>query len=457
MIKRILGKFGGETYQARAYRGTLLTVFRFGGQNFLRLASNLILTRLLFPEAFGLMALVTVVLVAAANFSDAGVEATIIHNERGQDPVFLNTAWVIQITRGVVLCLAILALAGPIARFYETPELENLLHLSAFVPLIQGFNSTRVVTARRELQLERLVALELGAQTLGVIAMIVLSWWLRSVWGLAIGMLVAPVLIALLSHVVLKGDHPNRFQLERNALITITRFGKYVFIGTAAVFFVQQGDRAVLGKYATLDELAIFNIGFFLATVPRLLANAIGDSVIYPLYARRPPAESAENAAKINKARMGVTGALFAAVIILALIGDWLVRLLYDPRYEAAGPLLIVAALGTLPLILTQSYQVAPLAFGNSRRYAIYISMRAALIMGVLLFTVPIWGIWAAALAPGLATILIHPYLIWVLWPYKVWDMKHDIVYGAFALAIVALILWFHGDLLMAAAKPMAG
>lgn len=455
MLNQILEKFGGQTYQARAIRGAAMTVVRFGGQNVLRLGSNLILTRLLFPEAFGLMALVTVVLVAAANFSDVGIQAAVVQHKRGHDPVFLNTAWMMQIARGVVLCLAIILLAHPIADFYETPQLVELLYLSSLVPLLQGFNSTRIATARREIQLERYVMLELFVQTMGIIVMIALSWWLRSVWGLAIGTLVAPFLMAILSHVYLKGGEPNRIQCERDALSILMGFGKWVFFGTIAGFFINQGDRAVLGKYVSLDDLAIFNIGFFLATVPRLLNHAIADSVVYPLYARRPPAESKANAHKINKARMLMTGGMIVVVAFLALIGDWLVRLLYDPRYEAAGPLLIVAALGTLPMIISQSYQLMPLAYGDSHRFAIYYSARAALIMALLFLTVPVWGMWAAALAPGLAVILIHPFMIWTIRPYKAWDIKHDLIFAGFSVLIAAVVFWVHGDLLKTAIQPI--
>jgi hypothetical protein len=149
----------------------------------------------------------------------------------------------VQIGRGFVLCLAIVLLARPIANFYEAPELENLLYLSALVPIFQGFNSTRLATAKREIQLERLVFLELVAQSVGIVVMIALSWWLRSVWGLAIGTLVAPLLICILSHTSLKGEK-NRLYFERDAFSILMSFGKWVFIGTIAGFFVNQGDRA---------------------------------------------------------------------------------------------------------------------------------------------------------------------------------------------------------------------
>ena len=83
MISRIKNNLMRDGIGARASRGALLTVFNFGGTSGLRLFSNLVLTRLLFPEAFGLMALIQVVIAAAAMFSDFGLREGIIQGIRG--------------------------------------------------------------------------------------------------------------------------------------------------------------------------------------------------------------------------------------------------------------------------------------------------------------------------------------------------------------------------------------
>ena len=70
---RVRGLFTGSGLGARAMRSSALTVGSYGTQQALRLASNLILTRLLFPEAFGMMALVYMVIQGLNMFSDAGV------------------------------------------------------------------------------------------------------------------------------------------------------------------------------------------------------------------------------------------------------------------------------------------------------------------------------------------------------------------------------------------------
>ena len=79
----------------------------------LRFGSNLILTRLLFPEAFGLMSLVIVFIVGLHMFSDVGIGPSLVQSKRGDDPDFYNTVWTIQILRGLGLWLISVLVAWP--------------------------------------------------------------------------------------------------------------------------------------------------------------------------------------------------------------------------------------------------------------------------------------------------------------------------------------------------------
>src|SRR6056297_1388295 len=131
MLERIRTVFSDDGMAARAIRSAGFTAVKFGGQNFLRLASNLVLTRLLFPEAFGIMAIVQVVLGGVAMFSDIGIRASIVQNPRGDEPDFLNTAWTVQIIRGIFLGLIVFFSAGSVATFYEEQILADILRVVA--------------------------------------------------------------------------------------------------------------------------------------------------------------------------------------------------------------------------------------------------------------------------------------------------------------------------------------
>ena len=72
----------GESLGARILRGSAFTLLAFGGERGLRFASNIILTRILFPEAFGMMVLVQAIIYGLEMFSDTGVNASIIQSKR---------------------------------------------------------------------------------------------------------------------------------------------------------------------------------------------------------------------------------------------------------------------------------------------------------------------------------------------------------------------------------------
>jgi O-antigen/teichoic acid export membrane protein len=107
----LLSRLRGDGLVARVMRSSAFTALGYGASQAMRLASNLVLTRLLFPEAFGMMALVSVFIVGLTMFSDVGVGPSILQHRRGDDRDFLNTAWTVQVIRGGILWIMTLALA----------------------------------------------------------------------------------------------------------------------------------------------------------------------------------------------------------------------------------------------------------------------------------------------------------------------------------------------------------
>ena len=215
----------GQGLFERAMRGSAVTALTFLLAQVLRLASNLILTRLLAPEAFGLMALVSMVLIGLTLFSDMGIGPSISQHPRGDDPDFLNTAWTIQILRGFLLWLAATALALPAAWFYGAPQLAVVLPVAAVSLAIGGFVPTRVESANRHLMLERVMLLDLAVQAAVLAVMVLLAWWTGSVWSLVIGGVLTPVVRIPVMLRYLPGI-PNRLQMERAAALDLIHFGK---------------------------------------------------------------------------------------------------------------------------------------------------------------------------------------------------------------------------------------
>ena len=187
MIPKKLRAFQGNFLTARVLRSSSWIIVGFGGAQFFRLASNLILTRILFPEAFGMMTIVTAVIVGLMMFSDVGAGPAIARSPRGDDPSFLDTAWTLQIIRGFLLFGLTLLLAGPLADFYGKPELASYLPVAGIALVISGFFPTRIETASRHLLIGRLTVLDLLSQLIGIVGMVALAVATQSVMSLVIG------------------------------------------------------------------------------------------------------------------------------------------------------------------------------------------------------------------------------------------------------------------------------
>lgn len=443
ILNRLGALLKGDNLKARATRGSLLTILHFGAANFLRLASNLILVRILFPEAFGLMALVQVIVTALEMFSAIGVGTAVVQNKRGDEPAFLNTAWMVQILRGLLLWGASIALAYPAAAFYEQPILAQLIPVAGFAMVITGFHSTKIFTADRHLLLGRLTFIEIFSQFVGIVAMILAAWATESVWSLLVSLLVAALVRTWMSHSFMPGMS-NRFEWDSPAFWAIFHYGKYLLVVNVANFLIKAGDRAILGKFVSLTELAVYNFGYFLATVPMVLAQSVGFKVLTPIYARLADSTSDHDRTQRIKARGLIVLGMLGFSVFCSIIGVWLVELLYSPEYYLAGPIMVLLALAYMPSIIIHSYGLRLLGEGNSRDMTIFSIIQAVAQTLFLLVGVQYMGLMGAVIAPPLAVLVAYPVLAWLVGRHHGWEPKQDIVFVAIIIAGTALALWIN-------------
>lgn len=435
---------------ARALRAAAAILLGQGGSQAMRLAANLVLTRLLFPEAFGLMAIVSVVTVGLAMFSDVGVGPSIYQSKRGDDQDFLNTAWTIQVIRGMLLCGVTGIMALPLAKFYGEPDLAKYLPIAGLSLAVAGFNPTRIETANRHLtKVGRVTTLDLLSQLIGILMMILLAFVMRSVWALVLGGLIINLIKLALTWTFLPGP-ANRFHWESEAAHELIHFGKWIFLSTACYFLTSQGDKAILGRFLTLDLLGIYNIGFFLANFPAGMGHVLTNKLLIPLYREKPPSEGPENKARIARMRTVLTASVGSALLFMAFTGPWLVDLLYDPRYMMSGAIVVGVALSLLPHVIGMSYDQAALAAGDSRTFFIFTSVRAILGVVMLLIGVSQYGLLGALIGMGVAYTLAHPVLVWLAVRHSAYDLRHDVIATLIAIIAGAAAVWLHWDVLAA-------
>ena len=243
-----------------SHRAAVSSAWRLGSYGVaivLRLGSNLVLTRLLVPEAFGAMAIVFTLHTGLVMMGDLGIRPGVIRSDRGSDPAFLRTAWTLQVLQMALLAVLLVALGTLLGALqahgvigggsvYADPELPLLIMASSGVLLLLGLKSMNIALSEKRMQIGRLTLVDLTGQFIGTVAMIGFALLAPSAWALLVGAIVGQSASVVLSHAALRGPRMG-LQLEARAVREIWRFGRWLMISSTLGFFAAQGDRFIVG------------------------------------------------------------------------------------------------------------------------------------------------------------------------------------------------------------------
>lgn len=441
MIRRLTARlYHDDGLSWRALRSGMWTLAGFGGGQALRLVVNLALARLLFPSAFGTMALIMVVIQGLNNFSDVGTRPAVLRSPRGDDPDFLNTAWTIEIIRGFCLWLACCALAIPFARFYDAPELAPYLFVAGFCTVIHGFSPMRALTAERHMSLRQVTKADLLSQLVSAVFLVLLAWATASIWALVVMTAFGGIIRNLIILRMLPG-HTDRLKWDRGAVHELTSFGKWIFPSTIMGFIIGQGDKAILGRYLSLTQLGLYNIGYFLASFPLMLGGSIVSRIMIPLYRESPPSAGPDEFRRIRRIRFALTGAMMTATMLVAFLGPWIVQVLYDERYTQSGIIVTLVASIVVPQIILLGNDLPALAAGDSRGFFYLTTVRALLFLGCFWGGSHVAGLFGALVGQAIGNTLSYPAVAWLARRHKAWDPLHDAAFAVIALIGLSLII----------------
>lgn len=412
------------------------TLVGYGMSQVFRLLSNLILARLLAPEHFGLIAIVTVFMIALAMFSDVGIGPNIIQSERGEDEDFLNTAWTVQIIRGIILWFVCLALAWPMSIFYNQPELAMLIPVSGLVAIISGFNSTGIFSKSRDIDLKKQTIIELVAQAGAIVVMIIVALIHASVWALVAGSLFSTFIHMILSHRLV--TMRNKFCWDHEAVQSLITFGRWVMISTMLGFFVNSGSSLILGKFLSMKDLGLFSIGVTLSKVVEQIYNQMVAKIVVPLYAKIKYMSNSEIKVRVKKIRLALMAVFLPPLWVLAIFSNQIVGLLFDARYQGTGWILHIFSISFIPIIIAGLGSFY-LALGDSA-----ILVRLTLVKAIIYFSSIFIG-WLINGSTGMiygmaaSNALLYFADVYAQNRYSIWLPKLDIL--GFVVSAIVLSL----------------
>jgi O-antigen/teichoic acid export membrane protein len=430
-----------RSLESRALKGTYFVVAFYGLGMAMRFAGSIVLTRLFAPELFGLMTLVTTIIVGLNLLSHIGLEDSVIQNPRGDDEAFLNTAWTILVLRGIALWLLMVILAWPFARLYE-PRLLWLLPALGFASVISGFSSPGLLSLSRHLGVARSSLLELICQFALYGVAIVWAYFDRTIWALVVARLASETLRTLLSYRLAKGGVRPRFVLEREAVRSLLTFGRWILIGTALTFFANQSDRLMLPKLLpksiAFQVLGVYGIAFSLSDLPRQIISQFSSKVGYPFIAKFAHQARPEFRKVLHKYRIMVLVVGAVLLTFTICVGDVFILHVYKKPYHGAAWMIAIFGLGLWHTLLYSTISPAIMSLQKTHYNALanllyFIALSVLLPIGYSYF-----GIVGAVAAVAVSDLPMYIVNVYASYQEGLGMMRQDALMTLFFIGTLA-------------------
>ena len=412
--------FAPGSLRSRAASASLWSIAELGMSHALRLTSNLVMTRLLAPEAFGVIAMVSTLITAINMFTDIGVQQSIIRSPRGGEAHFLRAAWSVQILRSTAIA-ALIVLAGlllwqlgprlaPSGTVYADPNLPFLIMASAFAVIFQGFESNNLWLAARSMEYARTTLVNISAQVIGLVAMIGFASVHASVWALLSGMLVGAAARTLLSHLLLKGPRM-AFVWNKQIADELWHFGKWIMGSSLFGFIANQADRLILGALLDKRTFGTYVIAVLWIEAVRMVIQKMNSQIGFAAFSevlhKRP--EQIQRAFRSFSRALdliciaGFVGGVFGGPVLIAF--------LYSDSYIASAHFMPFLSLTILQMRFRALGSLV-LAYGDSKTMMINSMLIAVLLCSFLPLGYFYFGMEGALLSLTLAPLCATPIMI---------------------------------------------
>lgn len=367
-------------------RGTIWTLGAFGVTTTLRLATNVILARLLTPEIFGTLLIVYSLRTGIELITDIGIGQNIVQSKNAENPDFYNTAWSLQLIRSFFLWAAFSAAATPIAHFYQSPILALLIPVTSLGIIFAGLNSVSKTLLQKRLQFGKINLFDTIMAFISSAANVIFAWISPTVWGLVFGGLFGSF-VSMIGTYFLLHDVRQRFHISKKFTLEIVRFGKWIFISSMVYFLSTYIDRLYLGSVVPLELLGIYGIARSISDLTGNLVLRLG-VVVFPFVASHSHLPRADLVHQLSPLR--------AKFLLLAVFGfsffiataDLLIKMIYDERYQAATWMLPILILGSWFTVLATVNESMLLGIGKPSYTAVANSLKLGyLLIGLSLGT----------------------------------------------------------------------
>lgn len=313
----------------------------------------IILARLLEPRHFGLMGIALLVLGGMRRFTQIGLNAALIQQQRDNVDDYLDTTWCLEIARGLLIFGVLYLMAPYLALFFGEPEATRPIQVIGLGPLFYGLRNPGVVYFKKHLAFHKDFLYRASGGIGQLVIGVTYALYSPTVWALVFAFLARDSIQLVLSYFL----HPYRpwLSIDVAAAKELIHYGKWITGSSVIHFLYSEGDDAFVGWYLSATALGFYQYAYRMADTPSTEVSEVISQVMFPTYSKlqEDPAQLREALLQTTRFTAFVT---FPMAFGIALVAPSFVPSILGPDWNPMIPVLQILAIYGLVHAITRNF-----------------------------------------------------------------------------------------------------
>jgi len=254
-----------EALGAQVFRGSWISLVAQATQLAFRLVSTVVLARLLTPDAYGLVAMVTVVTGFIGLFKSLGLATATVQAPRVSHAELNGLFW-LNVAFGAIAFVVAVAVAPVLAIVYSEPRVTPLVAGLAVTFLLGGLGVQHQAILRRAMRFGTVAWIEISSMAVGTVGAIVFASQGAGPWSLVGGFVVTEITnLVLVWHVVEWRPTRPRFDAKVGEMVAL---GRDLTQFNVLNYWARNLDNFLIGRFWGASQLGLYNRAYQLLLLP---------------------------------------------------------------------------------------------------------------------------------------------------------------------------------------------
>ncbi|TYS59953.1 MOP flippase family protein [Sutcliffiella horikoshii] len=353
-----------------------------------------ILGNLLTKEQFGVVGMITTVVIFTQILLDMGFSAAIIQKEKVSDEQ-LSTLYWLNIIVGILLFIGLFFASPLIAGFYNQPELIPLIKVLGIMFLIAPIGQQFQYLLQKDLNFNLLSRIEVATNLASFISLLVMIFLIQELYAYVISQVILNSLKGILYFAVYSKKWKPSFVFNLSSIRELMSFGVFQLMSRLVNRVGANIDYILIGRFLGAEALGIYSLAYQVVTIPVMKINPIITRVAFPVFSRSQSDNKLLIEGFLNVTKML---ALVSLPLLLGLmaISDLFIEVFFGARWLDATPILeILAIVGILRVLMNPNGSII-LAKGKAN-IAFYWDFGVMLLYGITMYFATKYDIYIVA------------------------------------------------------------